>query len=134
MDGQMTYTVTYERDETGWWVARIRKLHGCHTQGRTIAQARERIREALAAVLDDDAAAAAADLVDDVRLPAPARRSLERARAARVTAEKRQATATSATLEAVRALVEKLGLSVRDASELLGLSHQRIHQLVHGAR
>lgn len=130
----MRYTVTYERDETGWWVARVSKLQGCHTQGRTIAQARDRIREALAAVLDDDAAAASAELVDDVRIPVPARKSLERALAARAQAEEKQAKAASATEAAVRALVERLGLSVRDAAELLGISHQRVHQLAHGTR
>jgi predicted RNase H-like HicB family nuclease len=61
-----TYTVAYERDEDRLWVASIEALPGCHTQGRTIEQARRRIREALAAYLDDDKAAARARLVDDV--------------------------------------------------------------------
>jgi predicted RNase H-like HicB family nuclease len=134
MDVAMRYTVTYERDETGWWFASVSKLRGCHTQGRTITQARGRIREALAAVLDDDEAAASAELVDDVRIPVPARKSLERALAARAQAEEEQAKAASATAAAVRALVERLGLSVRDAAELLGVSHQRVHQLAHGTR
>jgi hypothetical protein len=30
-----TYHVTYERDESGRWVASVRGLRGCHTQGRT---------------------------------------------------------------------------------------------------
>ena len=30
------YTVTYERDEDGWWVAHIRGVKGCHTQGKNI--------------------------------------------------------------------------------------------------
>jgi predicted RNase H-like HicB family nuclease len=134
MDAAMRYRVTYERDETGWWVASVSKVQGCHTQGRTIAQARERIREALAAVLDDDAAAASAELVDDVRIPVSARKSLERALAARAQAEEEQAKAATATAAAVRALVERLGLSVRDTAELLGISHQRVHQLAHGTR
>jgi predicted RNase H-like HicB family nuclease len=42
-----TYRVIYERDEDGWWVAEVPEVAGCHTQGRTIEQARERILDAL---------------------------------------------------------------------------------------
>src|SRR5687767_2512437 len=45
--GVKSYRVTYERDPAGWWVAAVREVPGCHTQGRTLAQARRRIREAL---------------------------------------------------------------------------------------
>src|SRR6478752_1368500 len=31
-----TYHVAYARDESGWWVASVREVHGCHTQGRTV--------------------------------------------------------------------------------------------------
>jgi predicted RNase H-like HicB family nuclease len=51
------YTVTYERDEeSGWWVAQVKEVPAAITQGRTIAEARRRVREALALVLDDDRA------------------------------------------------------------------------------
>ncbi len=42
-----SYRVTYERDESGWWVASVAGVAGCHTQGRSIQQARRRIQEAL---------------------------------------------------------------------------------------
>ena len=42
-----SYRVAYERDESGWWVATVRGVRGCHTQGRTVDEARRRIREAL---------------------------------------------------------------------------------------
>jgi predicted RNase H-like HicB family nuclease len=45
--------VRYER-EGDWWLASVPALPGCHTQGQSIDQARERIREAIAAWLDDD--------------------------------------------------------------------------------
>jgi predicted RNase H-like HicB family nuclease len=35
------YHVSYERDEAGWWVASVRKVRGCHTQGRTVDEARK---------------------------------------------------------------------------------------------
>jgi predicted RNase H-like HicB family nuclease len=126
------YTVRYERDQdSGWWVAQVQEAPAAITQGRTIAEARRRIREALALALGDDRAAAKAQLVDDVRLPADARRALERAREdrRRLDEETRRAQATTAV--AVRKLIQGFGLSVRDAGELLGISHQRVHQLVH---
>lgn len=70
------YTIDYEHDSTGWWVASVRGVHGCHTQGRTIEQARERIREAFALVAGD-AAARSATFVDNVQLPDPTRRAIE---------------------------------------------------------
>jgi predicted RNase H-like HicB family nuclease len=124
-----THTVTYERDEAGWWVAEILDVQGCHTQGRTITQARERIREALAAFLGEKEAASA-KLVDDVRLPAAVRKSIARAAAARQKASETQDAATTETTKAAQALTRDFGLSVRDAGELLGLSYQRVHQLV----
>ncbi len=48
-----SYTVVYERDEDGWWLAYVPAIPGCHTQGRTIDQARRRIREALSLWVDD---------------------------------------------------------------------------------
>ena len=61
-----TYHVTYERDESGWWVAFVRGLRGCHTQGRTVDEARRRIVEAMELFVDN---ARSAKIVDDVRLP-----------------------------------------------------------------
>jgi len=124
------YTVKYERDEeSGWWVAQVKEVPAAITQGRTIA--RRRIREALALALDDDEAAEKAKLVDEVKLPADARRALARARAARRRLEVETEKAQTSTAVAVRKLIKKLGLSVRDAGELLGISHQRVQQLVH---
>lgn len=60
-----TYTVTFDRDESGWWQARVPGVTGCHTQGRTMDEARRRIRGALALFVDD---ATDAELVEDVRL------------------------------------------------------------------
>jgi hypothetical protein len=48
---------------------------------------------------------------------------------ARSAAERAGAKAQQQTLEAVKALTD-LGLSRRDAAELLGPSHQRVHQLL----
>lgn len=122
-----SYRVTYERDSAGWWVAAVREVRGCHTQGRTLAQARRRIREALGLFVADSGSA---ELIDDVRLPAQVRRALVRSQAARSNADIQKAKAGETTTEAVRVLTRDFRLSVRDAAELLGLSHQRVQQLL----
>ncbi len=126
-----SYTVRYERDETGWWVAQVKETPAAITQGRTIAEARRRIREALALALDNDAAARRATLIDDVRLPADARRALEQARAARARLDTESRKAKESTAKAVRTLLKSMRLSVRDAGDLIGISPQRVHQLSH---
>lgn len=129
------YTVKYERDEeSGWWVAQVKEEPAAITQGRTIAEARRRVREALAVVIDDDKAAAKAQLADEVKLPVDARRTLDKARAARQRLEEETGKAQALTSVAARKLIKDLGLSVRDAGELLGISHQRVQQLMHAAR
>jgi predicted RNase H-like HicB family nuclease len=121
------YTVEYEHDEAGWWVARVRGVRGCITQGRTIAQARRRIREALSLAIPR---AAGAELVDEVRLPPEARRALRRVAVAERRLELAHATAIAARCAGARVLTgPPVGLSVRDAAEVLGVSHQRVHQL-----
>ncbi len=126
-----SYTVRYERDEAGWWVAMVKEAPAAITQGRTIGEARRRIREALAVVLGDDVAAQRAKLIDDVKLPADARRALRQARAARARLAEESKKAQDSTAKAVRTLLKDMKLSVRDAGELIGISPQRVHQLAH---
>ena len=129
----MKATVRYERDESGWWIAEVAEVQGCLTQGRTIAQCRRRIREALALFVDE-AVARKATLVDDVRLGGGVTRVVRRVAAARRKADALQAKVQEDTRDAVRELTGRLGLSVRDAAELLGISYQRVQQLAQGDR
>ncbi len=122
------YTVTYERDEDGWWVASVQGVRGVHTQGRTIGDARHRVREALALEIGDRAAETA-EIKDDVKLPAKGRKKVLAAVVARERAEAEKAKAQESIAEAVRVL-KKLRLSMRDAGDLIGLSHQRVQQLL----
>lgn len=123
------YRVVIELDETGAWIAHVRGVRGCHTYGRTLDQVRRRIREALSLWVDD---ADAAELLEEIRLPGDARQAIRRSRAARTRAERDRQTAQTATSAAAKLLVERLGLGVRDAGDLLGLSYQRVQQLVSG--
>ena len=43
----MNFTVLIEKDEEGWFVATVPDIPGCYTQGRTVAQVLERIKEAI---------------------------------------------------------------------------------------
>jgi len=125
MDGQVKakkYTVTYEHDGD-WWVASVSRVKGCHTQGRSIAQARNRIRDALILFIGESAAETA-ELVDDVRGGIEVERALKAFRKA----DQLEQQAKEARAMAARDLVSMF--SRRDAGELLHLSHQRIQQLV----
>ncbi len=64
----MEFAVKYERDRDGWWFASIPEIQGCHTQGSSLPQARERIRECLALYVSSSEAASAT-LVDQIELP-----------------------------------------------------------------
>jgi predicted RNase H-like HicB family nuclease len=72
--------VVLECDESGAWIARVPRVRGCHAYGRTLEQARGRIREALELWIED---VDAAELVEDVRVPAAARDAIRRTRRAR---------------------------------------------------
>jgi predicted RNase H-like HicB family nuclease len=122
-----TYTVTYERDEKGLWVAHVKGIAGCHTQGRTLAQARERIREALT-LFDEDARKAI--LEDDVRLPGDVRRMISAQRSIRSKQLVVEAKLHELNVKAARTLTAKVGLSLRDAGELLGASQEAVRQWV----
>ena len=124
------YVVRYRRDGSGAWIATVPAVRGCHTHGRTLDQARERIREALT-LFDVDADRV--ELTDEVVLPARARRILTRVRTARTRAASERKKAAAATTAAARFFTVELGLSTRDAGRLLDLSHQRVQQLT-GAR
>ena len=107
------------------WLVHIKGLEGCHTYGRSLRQAESRIREALAAWLDrePDTLTITPELPRDVSLLA------SEVSQARREAERAGTNAQQATAKAVRRLTE-MGLSRRDAADLLGISHQRVQQLL----
>lgn len=50
----LQFKVLIERDETGWYVASVPELPGCHTQAKTLEELRPRVREVIELVLDAD--------------------------------------------------------------------------------
>jgi predicted RNase H-like HicB family nuclease len=53
MEGKsLNYTVLIEQDEDGIYIAKVPDISGCYTQGKTVEQAMERIREAIQVCLE----------------------------------------------------------------------------------
>jgi predicted RNase H-like HicB family nuclease len=121
------YRLVLERDESGAWLASVLDVPGCHTHGRTIDQARRRIRQALGLWVDD---AEKVEFDEQIQLPWRARQALRRSEALRKRARRERAEAQAATADAASVLVDELEMGMRDAAELLGVSHQRVQQML----
>jgi predicted RNase H-like HicB family nuclease len=52
------FDVVIERDEEGYYVASVPQLHGCHTQGKSLDEVMEHIREAAELCLEVEGAPA----------------------------------------------------------------------------
>ena len=50
----LDFTVLIEQDEDGWYVATVPDIEGCYTQGKTIPEVLERIKEAIEVCLEGD--------------------------------------------------------------------------------
>jgi len=120
------YTVVFEQDESGAWIASVPSVPGCHTYGRSLNEARKRIREALSLFVRN---ARTAELSEQIRLPAEIRLVVRRGTSARVRADRATREAQRAASDAAGRLIDA-GYSLRDAAALLGLSHQRVAQLL----
>lgn len=120
------YVAVYERDpDSDAWLVQIKGLVGCQTYGRSLHEASARIREALAVWLDREPT----EVLMTDELPKDLETMARQVARSRAEAEKAGTRAQEATIAAVRRLTE-MGLSRRDAAELLGISHQRVQQLL----
>jgi predicted RNase H-like HicB family nuclease len=127
----MSYKVVYERDEDGWWIARVLGVQGVHSNGRTIEEARRRVREALSLAVDD---ADTAELVDDIRLPRDLKKLLRQQQKAREAAAQAQEEATNLGRKVVRRLTKEMKLSRRDVGTLLQVSGTMVQKLARDSR
>jgi predicted RNase H-like HicB family nuclease len=120
------YTAVYERDrESDAWLVHIEGTDECHTYRRTLGQAAERISEALAAWLDREPAS----LEIEHRWPGEVTDLANQVAAARQKAAEATRVAGEATTAAAKRL-ERMGVSRRDTAQILGISHQRVQQLL----
>ncbi len=46
------FTVLLEQDEDGWYVAKVPDIQGCATQGKSVEEALERVKEAIRVCLE----------------------------------------------------------------------------------
>lgn len=104
-----------------------------HTWGRSLGKVKRFAHEALASHLDVPVAELEGRIVfRKPQLPDSVLHALEEAETARTEADGATARAAEAKAAAARALVHDAHLSRRDAAEVLGLSHQRVQQLLAG--
>lgn len=120
------YTISYDRDESGVWIAQVRGVREAHSYGRTIEQARERVREALSLWRSN---AGTAEFIDDIRLPRSASHLVKAFVDARKRADREQLRAQRSARAAAHALTDRWKYSLRDAGEVLGVSRQRVKQI-----
>jgi hypothetical protein len=118
------HRVTYRRIGKEWSASAkgFARLRG---RGRTLRQARQKLRAALAKKVPDPYEI---DFVEDVRLPTPARALVVRHWQARRAVTAALSRADDASAAAMRALLE-LRLNVKDVGDLLGLSPPKVQQL-----
>lgn len=129
----VTFKVVFEPEsDGGGWNVSIPSVQGCHTYGRSLSEARDHLREALACCADKfddpDAVARAAVFEEEIRLPAAVRAAVRRFQKAREKAKAEAAKVRSASSDAARTITETL--SLRDAGELLGLSQEAVRKVL----
>lgn len=118
------HRVTYRR-VGNQWTASARGFPRARGRGRTLRQARQRLRAALAKLVDDPYEL---DFVEDVRLPPPARALVVRHWAARRAAGAAQRRADDAAAAALQALLA-VRVGLKDVGDLLGLSPPKVMAL-----
>jgi predicted RNase H-like HicB family nuclease len=124
------YTAVFRHDAAGMWLVEIAEEPQVHTYGRSLIKARKNIHDA--AALWFEIHPAALQLDEDLRLPGSIGTKVARAGKLREQAEVAQEKAAQATVAAARALVDDAQLTLRDAGAILGLSHQRVQQILEG--
>jgi hypothetical protein len=127
MVAMTTYTVTAERGAGPVWVFQCREFPGAISQSRRLADGPRLMREAIAFVADVAPETVQVELVP--ALPSQLWAEVERAKQAVRELEARQREVAALSRNAARHLKEE-GLSGADAAAVLGVSPQRVSQLV----
>jgi hypothetical protein len=125
------HTVRCERSQ-GWWAVRVPEVPGAFGQARRLDDVERAARDVVALALD--VPPDAFDVRVEPRLPEAAELAVGRAAELRHEAQLAAASASRAVLDAARLLIDGEGLTMREAGQLLGLSHQRIAQVLRGGR
>ncbi|MGX4690556.1 hypothetical protein [Streptomyces sp. JNUCC 63] len=122
-----TYRVTARRAGE-WWALEVPDLPGVFTQVKRMEQADKVVREAIAGMLDTEPDSFSVDV--EPGLPDEAREALEAARQA-PEATRKAAERERQAMQHTAAVLTR-DLSQRDAGRFLGVSFQRVSQLLKG--
>jgi hypothetical protein len=120
-----SYRVVLSRDEDGRWSARVKGLSGCRARAKTIPRVCARLRGALPRYAIPRTAPFALVLEHPVG---------SRVRNLRVLRERTERAAREMHDETrkLTATFVAQGLTVRDIGQLLGISYQRVQQIIKG--
>ena len=124
-----TYTARCQHSGD-WWAISVPELKGVNTQARRLEKAEAMARDAIALFLD--VPTDSFEIRVEPILPSELQKKVGRARKVRGEAEVMQAEAATVSAAVAADLVHGAHLTVRDAGRVLGLSHQRIAQLLKG--
>jgi len=111
-----------------WWAITVPALCGVFSQAKRLDQVESMAREAIALMLDMDEADVG-DIEVVVIPPAEAVDVLERLKASAAAATEATEAAAEARRWAARLLRDE-GLPMRDVGKLIGVSHQRVSQIL----
>ncbi len=124
----MSYTARARRSGA-WWAIDVPELPGVFSQARRLDRVESMARDAIALFLGVDPATP--EIRVETILPSDLRRDVDAVGRLRADADRLQAESSGALRNLTHELVGR-GLSVRDAAAILGISHQRVSQLVRG--
>lgn len=122
-----TYRVECEWDDTGWWVVTIPEVPGAVTQSKRLDKVPDDVGEVLELLVGSKPGSYQLDVRTVV--PGEAGELAARAFELRAEAEKLSSSVATTTTTAVVTL-SKSGLSMRDIGQLVGVSHQRVDQIL----
>ena len=124
-----THSYRVEAVRSGnWWSITVPELSGVFSQAKRLDQVEATAREAIAMMLDI-AEAEVCSLEVHVTPPATVVEVLKRLGDFVATANEATDAATAARREAAQLLRDE-GLPIRDVGELIGVSHQRVSQIL----
>lgn len=122
------FRVTRDEEDPRVWLAEWAEDDRVHTFARSLGELEDLARDALALWLHTDGDAVRIEL--DVELPESVSRELTRFRRQRDELEAQQASVLDRQRSLAVRLVEDQDMTYRDAARVLGISHQRVAQLV----
>ncbi len=112
----------------GWWAITVPALGGVFSQAKRLDQVEDSAREAISLMLDVDGSDVGA--LDIIVTPPPSAAALLEAFEESTAVAEEAARVAEATRREVAELLRAEGLPLRDVGALIGVSHQRVSQLL----